>query len=372
MELYVAKFILKPVFWNTAGYLQPSGFLANSGYPKDHGYGHEEWNNSPRLSYTQSGTAYRAFHTEGIGDVPAASDGPIVLFMYASHDRVQQLVGVAANARCLIDETDQRNALVTRLKIQDFWRDAWRLPGVKAAHNGDQNAFQDSWKADLSWIPNWTCRADMFFQPSEPVTLNPIRIRGTTKLLTMFGRHTPVDADTSMRVLTSVPSVLRTSEWQNVAEIVAHAGGLADNPSDDLEDIQSAPGLDNTTRQALIAARIGQGQFRKQVAQRWGLTCAVNGCAQQEVLRASHIKPWWASTNEERLDPANGLFLTANLDALFDRGLLTFDDEGKMHVSKSVPIADRSLLGVPRRLRRNPKMDERPFLKYHRERIFRA
>ena len=368
----LAKFFLKPVFWNTDGYLRPSGFPANSGYPKDHGYGHEEWNNSPRLSYTRSGTAYRAFHTEGIGDVPAASDGPIVLFMYASHDRVQQLVGVAAQARCLNGEEDERIALVDRLNLRDLWRDAWRLPSVKAAYSHDRAAFLTSWKADFFWFPTWTCPAGMFFQPSQPITLNPVRIRGTTKLLTMFGRHTLIDAQTSMRVLTSVPSTLRSVEWHNVAEVVARAGGSANNPSDDLEDIQSTPGLNNTTRQALIAARVGQGQFRKQVAQRWGGSCAVNGCAQQEVLRASHVKPWWASTNKERLDPANGIFLTANLDALFDRGLLTFDDEGKMLVSQSVPSVDRSLLGVPRRLRRSPRTDERVFLEYHRDQVFRA
>jgi len=304
----VAKLFLKPIFWNTEGYLSPSGFPATSGYPKDNGYGHEEWNNSPRLSYIQSGVAYRAFHTEGIGDVPTRNDGPIVLFMYASHDRVQQLVGVAAKARCLIDEEDKRDALVARLGIRDFWRDAWCLSGVKAAYNRNRGAFLKSWETDLSWIPNWTCRANMYFQPSSPVTLDPLKIRGTTKLLTMFGRHTAVDAATSMRVLTSVPYSLRTAEWQNVAEVVSRAGGLAGNPSDDLEDIQSAPGLDGTTRQALIAARVGQGQFRQQVARRWDSTCAVNGCAQQEVLRASHVKPWWASSNQERLDPANGLY----------------------------------------------------------------
>ncbi len=320
----------------------------------------------------EAGVTHRAFHTEGIGDLPAASDGPIVLFMYASHDRVQQLVGVAAKARCLIDESAKREALVEKLKIREFWKDAWRLPAVKSAYGDDRAAFLKAWERDLSWIPNWTCRADMFFQPSQPVTLDPIKIRGTTKLLTMFGRHTPVDAAASMRVLTSVPFALRNAEWGNVAEVVASAGGLADNPANDIEDIQANPGLDSTTRRALIAARIGQGQFRKQVAQRWGQVCAVNGCAQQEVLRASHVKPWWASTNQERLDPANGLFLTANLDALFDRGLVTFDEKGKMLVSKLVPAADRSLLGVPQQLRRSPKHDERSFLMYHREQVFRA
>ena len=79
-----------------------------------------------------------------------------------------------------------------------------------------------------------------------------------------------------------------------------------------------------TTREALIDARLGQGKFRAEVGDRWDNVCAVTGCGIIELLRASHIKPWRASTNPERLDPENGLLLAAHADALFDRGLITF------------------------------------------------
>jgi hypothetical protein len=45
-------------------------------------------------------------------------------------------------------------------------------------------------------------------------------------------------------------------------------------------------------------------------------------------LRASHIKPWASSNNFERLDPANGLLLSAAYDAAFDALLVSFEDDG--------------------------------------------
>jgi predicted restriction endonuclease len=74
----------------------------------------------------------------------------------------------------------------------------------------------------------------------------------------------------------------------------------------------------------------------------WG-GCAVVGCTASSVLRASHIKPWSKSSDQERLDAANGLLLTANLDALFNDGLITFEADGNMLVSDRLSHKDRTL-----------------------------
>jgi hypothetical protein len=125
-----------------------------------------------------------------------------------------------------------------------------------------------------------------------------------------------------------------------------------------------------TTRKALIEARLGQGQFRSDVARRWGGRCAVIGCGVPQVLRASHIKPWSQCTNRERLDPANGLLLAAHLDALFDRGLISFDSDGVMLVSDRIAADERKRLRLPRGLRRRPTKEERRFLEQHRRYLF--
>jgi len=50
----------------------------------------------------------------------------------------------------------------------------------------------------------------------------------------------------------------------------------------------------------------------------------------------SHIKRWRNSNNSERLDVYYGLLLTANLDALFDRGLVSIADDGAILISSKV------------------------------------
>ncbi|WP_257164775.1 HNH endonuclease [Bradyrhizobium sp. SRS-191] len=121
-----------------------------------------------------------------------------------------------------------------------------------------------------------------------------------------------------------------------------------------------------TTRQALIAARLGQGQFRADLEKTWQSACAVSGCEISAVLRASHVKPWSESTNDERLNPENGLLLAAHIDALFDRGLLAFTDDGTMLLSKRISVRDRELLGLSGRLRHSPTEAQRRFLACHR------
>ena len=139
----------------------------------------------------------------------------------------------------------------------------------------------------------------------------------------------------------------------------------------DLQDIQSLD-LEKTTKAALIDARIGQGKFRNQVLKLWENRCAVTQSTTLAVIRASHIKPWRASSHGERLDPNNGLPLVANLDALFDVGLITFDPAGQMVVSPKLPESERKLLQLEQgALVRSPNSQTAQFMAYHREHQFR-
>jgi len=90
--------------------------------------------------------------------------------------------------------------------------------------------------------------------------------------------------------------------------------------------------LAETTRNALIKARIGQGLFRRNVAS-IEHRCRVTGVTYATHLFASHIKPWRESTNDERLNGENGLLLTPSIDHLFDRGFISFEDNGELIVS---------------------------------------
>lgn len=125
-----------------------------------------------------------------------------------------------------------------------------------------------------------------------------------------------------------------------------------------------------TMRKALIDARLGQGQFRSDVELRWSGRCAATGCQIAAVLRASHIKPWSECTNSERLDPSNGLLLAAHIDALFDRGLISFQNDGSVLISPRVPMHECKRLRLPQRLWRKPTREEKRFLKFHRNSRF--
>lgn len=139
-----------------------------------------------------------------------------------------------------------------------------------------------------------------------------------------------------------------------------------------LDDIKN---LDNfnlniTTKTALIQARLGQGQFCKSVLEDWNNQCAVTGSRILEAIRASHIKPWVHSNNEERLSKENGLPLLASIDALFDGGLITFTEKGKIQYSRAFPESERRNFGMLNSLLREPSAEQKLFLKYHYNAIF--
>lgn len=143
-----------------------------------------------------------------------------------------------------------------------------------------------------------------------------------------------------------------------------------DEKSADVVAIEQRSDLTRTQRETLIQARLGQGVFRKQMLELWGGQCAVTGLAIQSALIASHAKPWAESTDEERLDPCNGLPLTATLDRLFDKYLVAFaPDTGKMLISDRIDEEARAILGIPASLRKSPSEQQARYLKLHLDRF---
>ncbi|MEQ8523931.1 HNH endonuclease [Gracilimonas sp.] len=97
--------------------------------------------------------------------------------------------------------------------------------------------------------------------------------------------------------------------------------------------------LDNTKtteRSGLVTSRVGQGAYRKSILHRWEYQCAVTKFDDTRVLIASHIVAWKDSNDEERLDVDNGILLSPTYDALFDRHLITFDEQGKIVLSNQI------------------------------------
>jgi hypothetical protein len=88
-----------------------------------------------------------------------------------------------------------------------------------------------------------------------------------------------------------------------------------------------------------VLQRVGQNKFREAMLDYWGGACAVTGVAIPQVLRASHAKPWSECASDAgRLDVFNGFLLSANLDALFDRYLISFDEQGELIIAPDTAI----------------------------------
>ena len=87
---------------------------------------------------------------------------------------------------------------------------------------------------------------------------------------------------------------------------------------EDIQEIIEAPNLDTTEKAVLTKARIGQGQYRKNLLAFWKGACAVTGVSTQRLLTASHIKPWKASSNDEKAAEQllKGIKLVTNKDEI--------------------------------------------------------
>ena len=97
-----------------------------------------------------------------------------------------------------------------------------------------------------------------------------------------------------------------------------------------------------TERSGLVTSRVGQGAYRKRIIHRWEYKCAVTNFNKLDILIASHIVPWSKASDHERLDVNNGLLLSPTYDALFDKHLITFDNNGKIQLSEKIEFSEFS------------------------------
>lgn len=95
----------------------------------------------------------------------------------------------------------------------------------------------------------------------------------------------------------------------------------------------------------VVKARKNQNKFREALFKREN-KCKICGLAHKELLIASHIKPWSESTPEEKLNHFNGFLLCPNHDFLFDKHLITFEDNGQIIISKRLSEDDKQLLNI--------------------------
>ncbi len=155
-----------------------------------------------------------------------------------------------------------------------------------------------------------------------------------------------------------------------VSIITKQSEPLSDAEETEREKIEVRTDISPTVKRQLVNSRRGQGIFRANVRLN-EKCCRLTGEIDPTLLVASHIKPWKDSTDAEKLDGCNGLLLSPHVDCLFDKGLISFQDNGDLMVSLNLDEATLLRWGLVNIKNVGKFSDgQLQYLKYHREVVF--
>ncbi|ARK26180.1 restriction endonuclease [Sporosarcina sp. P37] len=130
------------------------------------------------------------------------------------------------------------------------------------------------------------------------------------------------------------------------------------------------PLLAETESEAKMKVRTGHQRFRKELFPLWNGKCALCDIDMPELLQASYAKPWKDCTDSERLDPHNGLLLCRNHDALYQKGFIAFDGQGRIHISSEIPEDEYEKYGLHGKMRVRRTEKNKPYFKWHKKHMF--
>jgi hypothetical protein len=148
---------------------------------------------------------------------------------------------------------------------------------------------------------------------------------------------------------------------------------VLERPSDNLDaQIIERTDIGAVEQVRLLRSRRGQGVFKRNVMLHEN-SCRVTRVADIRHLRASHIKPWSASNDKEKLSGSNGLLLSPHIDHLFDQGWISFGDKEEILVSKDLTSGLPSAWGIDLDHKVGRFSDlQSEFLEFHRTEIFKG
>lgn len=165
-------------------------------------------------------------------------------------------------------------------------------------------------------------------------------------------------------------------ESQAVLDRLAEEHGEVLPRDDDAEVSMPEVFAEGRTRSATVQVRVNQAFFRRAVLASYHGRCCMSGLGQPRLLVASHIVPW-GRDKANRLNPRNGLLLSALHDRAFDTGLITISESHEIVLSialKHKPDAftrdvllplEGKCIALPERFLPDPA-----FLAHHRNEIF--
>lgn len=128
------------------------------------------------------------------------------------------------------------------------------------------------------------------------------------------------------------------ADWEGLAlesERLRQSLDPSGKPVDDTDEQLVPEDYTGETKKVITEQRIKQSFFRRAVLSSYGGRCCMSGLSNERLLIASHIVPW-SQDKANRLNPSNGLCLSAIHDRAFDKGLITLSDDLKILIAKEL------------------------------------
>ena len=180
--------------------------------------------------------------------------------------------------------------------------------------------------------------------------------------------------------LANVPTEMATiliqligAEASNKIDYLVDIENVLERPSDDLDaQIVERTDIGAVEQIRLLRSRRGQGVFKRNVMLH-EKGCRVTNVTDIRHLRASHIRPWSLSDDQQKLSGSNGLLLSPHIDHLFDKGWISFGDKEEILVSNNLTSGLPSAWGIDLDHKVGKFTDNQSeFLEFHRAKIFRG
>lgn len=239
----------------------------------------------------------------------------------------------------------------------DYWSDeGWLVP--VSWHGLESPVFPKQYIDEL--------------RPTLPDKYSPLNAKSGNGLQSVYLANVP---EAMANILVSKLSNKDQQLVWRAESLVSSELEIQDAQEDEIQSkIEQNTNIDKTEVEAIVKARKGQGRYRRNL-ELIESACRVTGVTDKRLLRASHIKPWrLCENNHERLDGNNGFLLTPSVDHLFDRGYISFENDGKLLVSKEILIDQLSAMNLPM----DPEFgvgsfnkQQKTYLDFHREFIFK-
>jgi putative restriction endonuclease len=225
---------------------------------------------------------------------------------------------------------------------------------------------KDGWLVPVDWsvlnspiVPNLHLDA---IRPLLPMKNSPIRANGKGNQSCYLAQISDALGELLLQLAQATNPGLRDS--------LDDAGQAVQEAREESRLAQAQ--IPETEKAQLMKARRGQGLFRLRV-EAIESACRLTHTTDKRFLVASHIKPWRFSDHTEKLDGHNGLLLAPHVDRLFDKGWISFSDDGAILCAGEEIKSLMTQWGLDPETNVGPfNGKQRQYLAFHRIHIYKA